>query len=459
MTALPPSNSPRFRELADRRTPLLVAGAAILAGLCLLILFAALLLRGNGNVLDGEEPTPFPTTEAAGPAPLDVIVGGIAGGTPISLSLNAPTTLEIGSQSFAVRPEVISADGVWEPELGQDQSAAWIYGTLINYVLGLPDSDNNRALLEGLAPGANIYLVLRDGTRHAFALTSREPVATNRVDLFAQNLPGITLVLLQARGDERLVVRGDYVVNTSASGGALPGAGNQVSLGETAQLDNLRLNVTGATSVFDRPEAPPGFIFYLIDLQLENIGTEALDLAQLRFALRDDLGNQYALNPQGSTLGANPAPAGLLTPGESRVVGLAYQLPSGLTSPSVTLLVGSVGGTGEVQVILPFAGGGDEATAAGGVTLQDAQVAEDGATLTLTGQVTNSGAQPLLVSENNVSLMANGTVHLILSTNPAFPWVVPPGQTIPFTLSFQRPSGSEAVFTLLNNPFQLTGLR
>jgi hypothetical protein len=459
MTALPPSNSPRFRELAAGRTPLLVAAGAIVIGLCLLLLFAALLLRGNGAVLEGEEPTPFPTPELAGPVAMDVIVGGIAGGTPISLSVNAPTTLGIGAQSFAVRAEAISADGTWEPELGQDQSAVWVYGALINYVLGLPDNGNNRTLLEGLAPGANIYLVLRDGTRHAFAVISREAVATNRVDLFAQNLPGITLVLMQARGNERLVVRGDYVVDTSASSGALPGAGNQVSLGETAQLDNIRLNVTGATSLFDRPEAPPGFIFYLIDLQLENIGTEALDLTQLRFALRDDLGNQYALNPQGSALGANPAPAGILGSGESRLVGLAYQLPGGLTSPSVTLLIGRVGGTGEVQVILPFAGGGEDAARAGGVTLQDAEVSEDGTTLTLMGQVSNSGGQPLLVNENNASLMANGTVHLILSTNPAFPWVVPPGQSIPYTLSFQRPAGSDAVFTLLNNPFQLTGLR
>jgi hypothetical protein len=456
MTALPPSSSPRFRELVAGRTPLLVALGAIVVGVCLLVVFAALLLRG-GDVLEGEEPTPFPTGEVS--SSVDVIVGAIAGGTPISLSVNAPATLEIGAQAFAVRPEIIGPDGVWEPELGQDQSAVWVYGTLINYVIGLPDSGNNRAMLEGLAPGATISLVLRDGSRHGFAVTSRESVPTNRVDLFAQNLPGITLVLLRARGDERLVVRGDYVVDTSASSGAMPGAGSQVSLGETAQLDNLRLNVTGATSLFDRPEAPPGFIFYLVDLQLENIGTEAVDLGQLRFALRDDLGNQYALNPQGSELGNNPAPAGLLAAGESRLVSLAYQLPSGLTSPSVTLLIGREGGTGQVQVTLPFAGGGEEAMRASGVTLQNAEVSEDGTTLTLMGQVSNSGTQPLLVSEGNVSLVANGTVHLMLSTNPAFPWVVPPGQAIPFTVSFQRPAGAEAVFTLLNYPFQLTGLR
>lgn len=459
MTPLPPSGSPRFRELAAGRTPLLVAVGAILVGLCLLIVFAVLLLRDRDglDVVDGSDPTPFPTTEVS--STTDVIVGGLAGGTPISLTVNAPTTLAIGAQTFGVRPEPVAADGTWAPELADNQTTAWVYGTLINYVLGLADSDENQALLEGLAAGSEIVLTLRDGTQHTFAVTSREFVPTNRSDLFAQNLPGITLVLLGARGDERLLVRGDYVVDTTA-GSETPGtAGNLVELGETAQLDNLRLTVTGATSLYDRPEAPAGFIFYLVDVQLENVGTEPVELSQLRFVLRDDLGNQYALNPQGGNLGNNPPPSGTLAPGESRLTSLAYQLPSGLTSPSVNLLISREGGAGQVQVTLPFAGAGAEAAGSASVAVQDAQVSDDGTTITLLGQVTNNGSQPLLVNETDVSLSANGTVHLILATNPAFPWVVPPGQTAPFTLSFQRPAGPEAVFTLLSRPFQLSGLR
>lgn len=455
MTAPPPSSPPRFRELVAGRTPLLVALGAIVVGLCLLVVFAALLLRG-GDVLEGDEPTAFPTSPGSAVAP-EVIVGGIVSGTPISLSVNAPTTLEIGAQTYGVRPEPVGADGSWDPELSDEQTAAWLYGTLINYVVGLADSGNNRDLLEGLAAGANVYLVLRDGTRYGFAITGREFVPTNRVDLFAQNFPGLTLLLVGGRGDERLVVRGDYVVDTTA--GSAPGAGNQIELGQTAQLDNLRLSVTGATSLFDRPEAPPGFIFYLVDMQLDNAGTEVIDLAQLQFALRDDLGNQYALNPQGSSLGTNPAPGGTLGPGESRAVSLAYQLPRGLTSPTVTLLISRQGGTGQVLVTLPFAGGGAEAAQTGAVTLQQAEVSDDGTTLNLFGQISNSGTQPLIVSEDDVSLMADGTVHLILATNPAFPWTVGPGETIPYTLAFQRPATAEAIFTLLRHPFQLTGLR
>jgi hypothetical protein len=126
----------------------------------------------------------------------------------------------------------------------------------------------------------------------------------------------------------------------------------------------------------------------------------------------------------------------------------------------VTLLVGRVGGTGEVQVILPFAGGGDEAIRAGGVTLQDAEVSEDGTTLTLMGQVSNSGGQPLLVNEKvtfrcGERYGASDALH-----QPGLPMGRAPRterSPSPYPSSARR--AAEAVFTLLNNPFQLTGLR
>lgn len=460
MTQTPPSSSERLRELFTGRGPLVVALAAIMVGLLLLCVFALLLVRDfRGGGLDQVGgPTPFPSPVSAGTE--DVIIGGISGSTAISLSLNAPTSLSVGGQQWVVRPEPVEADGTWEPDLGEGRSALWVYGTLINYVIGLPDSDENRDLLENLTAGAEIHLTMRDGTQFTFAVTNREYVSRNRTDVFEQSIPGVTLILLRARGDERLVVQGDYVVDTSLAAENGNG-GNEVALGETAQLDEMRLTVTGATSIFDRPEAPAGFVFYVIDLQVENVGTAPVDLNRLRFVLRDNLENQYALSTQASqlALGAYQPPNGTLAAGQTRQMSIAYQIPAGLASPNLTLLIGREGGTGQIRVTIPFTGGEEEAARAASVNLQSAQVAEDGISLTLAGQLTNNGTQPLAVSEANVALTSNGTVHLILSTNPAFPWVVPAGQTIPFSLTFQRPPGSEAIFTILNRPFQLTGLR
>lgn len=440
--------------LANR--PLMLAFGAILLGLCLLVVFAVLLLRGDGLVQGNADPTPFPSDESG--AESDVIITGISGSTAISLSLNAPTTLQVGTQTFNVRPEPVGQDGQWEPDIEEAQTAQWVYGSLINYIIGLPNNDDNRELLETLGAGDEVQLTLRDGTQHRFAVTNREYISRERTDVYNQNMPGITLILVGDRGDERLVVQGDYVVDTSSAAGGGETAGSTVELGETAQLGNLRVTVTDATALFDRPEAPPGFIFYIVNFELQNTGAEPVDLSRLSFVLTDNLGNQYAMNPQVAQAGTNPAPAGVLNAGEVRQASTGYQIPSGLTSPTLLWRVNREGATGEIQVSLPFA----ESSAAAGqatVNLQGAEISEDGTSLVLTGQVTNNGTQPLVVSEANVRLMSNGTVHLMLSTNPAFPWAVPPGQTVPFSLSFQRPSTAQAEFTILNYPFQLSGLR
>ena len=452
----PSGSSTDFRELYAERGPLFVALIAVAIGLCLLCAFAVLLIRGDGvtDIVDGEAPTPFPSPAAP---QNDVIIAGISGSTPISLPLMIPTTLRVGGESFAIRPEPVGEEGAWNPDIGEHDAALWVYGSLINYIIGLPNTGENRQLLEDLGAGAEIQLVMRGGNPLTFSVTNREVVASNRTDIFAQNTPGITLILLRASDDERLVVQGDYVVDPAAAG-ANGGPGNVVELGETAQLDDLRLTVTGASSLFDRPEAPPGFAFYLVDFQIQNVGVEPIDLSAVRFVLMDDLGNQYARSGQASQLGAHPSPSGTLRPGESRQATTGYQIPIGLSSATLTWVAGREGGS-QVRVTIPFTGGSEDAGLNAVIILQSAEVSPDGTGLIVSGEIANSGDQPIVVSESQVSLTSNGTLHLMLSTSPAFPWVIPPGQTIPFSVSFQRPASSQAILTFLNRPFQLTGLR
>lgn len=455
----PSGSSTDFRELFGDRGPLFIALIAVVIGLCLLCAFAVLLIRGNGVTDladgDGEAPTPFPSPAAS---QNDIIIAGISGSTPISLPLMIPTSLRIGGETFTVRSEPIGEDGVWNPAVGDQDAALWVYGSLINYIVGLPNTRENRDLLENLGAGEEIQLVMRGGNPLTFSITNREVVASNRTDVFAQNTPGITLILLRASGDERLVVQGDYVVDPAA-GGTNGGPGNVVELGETAQLDDLRLTVTGASSLFDRPEAPPGFAFYLVDFQVQNVGAEPIDLSTMRFILMDDLGNQYARSGQASQLGAQPPPSGTLLPDESRQATAGYQIPVGLSSATLTWVAGREGSSGQVRVTIPFAGGSEDAGLNATITLQSADVSADGTALVVAGEIANNGEQPVVVSESQVSLTSNGTLHLMLSTSPAFPWVISPGQAVPFSVSFQRPAGGQAILTLLNRPFQLTGLR
>ncbi|MEJ2746778.1 MAG: DUF4352 domain-containing protein [Anaerolineae bacterium] len=350
------------------------------------------------------------------------------------------------------------ADRIWSPTFENMETAVWVYGTIINYVVGVPESEGNRALLEQLAPGDLMTLTTRNGITHNFAFNSREEILVGNPDVYAQRTPGLTLILVGTEGEERLVVNGRYLAEEAGNSG--PGESSAVELGETAQLDDVQITVTGAAYILDRPEAQPGFAFYLVDYQIQNIGLTALDTSRLQFTLLDELGNQYAVSPAAGQLVNFPALGGFLNASQTAQATAGYQIPLGLNSANVHWLVTNLNTGAQLQVTIPFSGG---AQAAGNaqITLSQVSVSTDLTNLIINGQVTNLGTQPLVVAETAVSLRTDdGSVYLLLSTNPAFPWTVGPGQSTPFVVTFQRPvTVDTAVFTVLNQPFQLTNLR
>lgn len=443
--------SSTLRNVFAGRGPLALAIGAIGGGLLLLCLFALLVLQPEEDSA-GLTPTPGPLIPTVPPG--EALVVGVSDAGTISVTLDAPALLTVGGRDFAVQSQAIGGSGVWTPAVNSPTTALWVYGTVINYVFGLADTADNRALLEGLAAGAEMAITLQDGVLYKFLFSSREITAANNQDVFAQTTPGLTILLLGTAGGDRLVVRGSYVAAETPANST---SGNVVNLGETAQLDTLQITATSGNFLFDRPEAPPGFAFYLVDYQAQNVGSVPFDTSLLRLTLADDLGTQYALNTLAGQVGNFPALSGILNAGQTTQATAGYLVPAGLTSPNLRWLVGRSDTATQIEVTIPFGGGGEVAQAA--VTLQQAEVSVDGTTLLLLGQVTNLGQQPLVVQENEMSLESQGTFHLIVATNPGFPWLVGPGQTIPFSLTFQRPAGEAAVFTLLNQPFQLSGLR
>jgi hypothetical protein len=251
------------------------------------------------------------------------------------------------------------------------------------------------------------------------------------------------------------VVRGRYVISDNQ---AVTEGARLVELGETAQLENLQITATAANFLFDRPEIPPGFAFYLIDYQVQNIGSAAINTTGLQLVLADDLGNLYALNPTATQLGSYRLLTGQIAPGQTVAATAGYQIPSGLASVNLRWTISLDDPNNFIAVNIPFKDAEDSGQNAV-VEVQQANVSLDGTSVVINGQITNLGEQPLVVNSNNVSLSGDGSIYLMLSTNPAFPWVVGPGQTTQFLVTFQRPTGSTAVFRILNQPFELAGLR
>lgn len=398
------------------------------------------------------EPTPFPQTtqQAAG----DPVIIGVSDSGTFSVTLDAPATLNVLDSQWAVQPENISADGLWNPEV-EESVAAWINGTIVNYVFGMADTEPNRSLLERLAPGDTMLVSTRQGVTHTFTFDSRSQVATGDRSVYNQQSPGITVILFGGDAAERLVVRGRYEVAAAdpSSGG------NVIQLGESAQLGDIQINPQASSFLTNRPEAPAGFGFFLIDFTMQNVGVSAVDSAAYRFTLTDEIGNQYALNPIASRLGNFPPLGGFINAGQSVSATAGYQIPAGLVSANLTWTVTAPDGA-QVQAVLPFTAGGAAGQSAV-VSLQQADITPDLNNLIIVGQITNVGAQPLVIAPEDISLRtATGSDYLLLATNPPFPWTVPPNQTLQFAVTYQRPIGSpSAVFTLLSQPFELSGLQ
>ncbi|MCI0399646.1 MAG: DUF4352 domain-containing protein, partial [Chloroflexi bacterium] len=396
------------------------------------------------------------TVTPAGP-PMSPVVMNVDDGTEvISVTLDTPAFLTVAGEQFTVRSQPAPDEEGWTPEIENETTAAWAHGLVINYVLGLADSEANRALLERLALGDPITLATRRGSTLTFNFASRQLVPASNRDIFAQFAPGITLILV---GDadaeaERLVVSGSFISSDAKD----TEVGRVVELGETAQLENLQITGQGTTFQLDRPEVPAGFAFFLVDYQIQNVGVAPFDSSLLRMVLADDLGNLYALNPAASQLGNYRPLSGPLNPGETILATAGYQIPAGLASPVLGWQVSRTDSGSQIQVNIPFreeGGAGQQAA----VQVGQAQVSLDGTSLLLTGQVSNLGQQPLVIRETDVILTGNGTIYLMFSTSPGFPWIVAPGQAIPFSLTFQRPVGETAIFQVLNQPFQVSGLR
>ena len=449
-----PSFSSRFSNLFSQRGPLVIAIGATAASLILVCLFAYLLIRSD----EADEPTPTTTIAEQIDRDTDVFpYQAISDSGAISHTLETPIFLDIANTQFNVQPVRLPAAGVWFPSIENETNTAWVYGSIINYIFALENSRENQDLLEGLDEGDELVLTTRSGKKSTFSVTRRQELEGDNREIFAQRAPGITILLVEEDPETpRLVVQGRYVLSDSKDDFQ---TAQVVEMGQTAQLETLQFTVTGAATQYDRPEAPSGFAIFQIDYQVQNVGSAAFNASSLSMVLADDLGNLYALNPTASQLGNNPPLAGSISQGQTVLATAGFQVPVGLKSAFLHWRVALAGTGTTIQIDVPFQDPltlGSQAS----IVIQEVTISPDGGSILIAGELANQGPQLILVDVNEVSLSSNnGTIYQTLSTNPAFPWSVPPGQAIPFGVTFQRPLGADAIFTIHGQSFQITGLR
>jgi len=444
----------RLSGIFSQRGPLIIGIGASIAFLVLACLFGYLLLRDE----ETETPTPNPEPESETELDTDVFpYQSISDSGSISQTLETPIFVDITGEQFSVKAEFLPTSGPWTPAIENETTAAWVYGSIINYIFGLENTNENRELLEGLVEGDEVVLSTRSGMKSTFNVSSRQEVPGDDREVFAQRSPGITLMLIGEDAEAtRLVIHGRFALTDSKSDVPL---GQVVEMGQTAQLESLQFTANGAATQFDRPEAPSGFAIFQIDFQVQNVGSSAFNTSSLSMVLADDLGNLYALNPIASQLGNYPPLSGSVSPGQTIQGTAGFQIPSALSSASLHWRVSITGSGSSIQIDIPYqdlSSIGQQAL----IEVQNVTISPDGGSVQFTGQIVNGGEQLLLIDVGDVSLSAgDGTIHQMLSTNPAFPWSLPPGQTLLYGVTFQRPLNADAIFTVSGQAFQITGLR
>ncbi len=449
--------------LFSNRLPIIILAALVIISLIAVcgLGYALFTMRGEDeSTATDSEPTPFAEGGESGSTVTtgnEAIVYGISDTTTISVTLDMPVSLSIGGRNLIVQPVSINPDGTWSPPISGENTVGWVYGSIVNYIMALNPGSENNALLESLAPGEQMIITTQSGSELVFEFESSSMVAVNDSSSFSQLTPGLTLALMQEGGDQRLIATGSYLLTEST--GTASSSGSEVGMGETAQLADVQFTVTGVSYLPNDPNTPPGFAFFIVDFQILNTGTTAVDISNLQLILIDEVGNQYALNPVASRLGEYaPLTGGFLNAGESLAVSVGYQVPDGLASNTVILTVRRTDTGEQVRVIIPFSG--SNAVQNTNITLQSVEVSADLTSMNLIGQITNNGDQPVIATQEDVWLRTvDGSSYLMLSTNPAFPWTVPPGQTLQYAVTFQTPIGADtAIFNVLNQSFQLTNL-
>ena len=437
---------------------MLISGLALLGilGLGCFILALVLLSDRGTSLLPGPNPG-IDSADVTRPALTTTLVVRV-NDTVVPAAI--PSKLTIDKYTYAMLPMVMNGRKFdYDPNAAK--TAYWVPGTLVNYVVGLHASSENKAIVEALRVGDLVTLDTAIGTQR-FRVTQQATV--NEADvatILAQDSPRLTLILMGEGGSQRRVTLAQFTDEGTA--GQLTSVGTPINMGDVrvAAL-NQRLLPGNAVGL------PAGKNYFQVDFEVTSMITGLLDAAQFFTELSDGAGNRYQLSPKGSSAnGAAGFSKGVMQPGQVITATAGFEVPSTMPGPTLEWQFSIKQGAPEIARVaipyrpvlaLPTAQATKQPTAK--VTIVGANINAEGTEVRIIGTVQNLTQQFLPASLPDVRLGSeSGQLFPLQSSLPAFPWSVQPGETLTFQLSFVRPSGAGSViFTMFDQSFKVSGL-
>lgn len=451
--SLPPAPPPPSTTMNDRlkaswnnpsKRPTLIFGfGAVGIALILLIIAALQLLSGP----EAAPPPPTLTPACTGPnCP-------VAQSSPLM-----PKKLYVRDRVFEITPVAIQK-GKWPVSGSAESSASWVFGSLVNYLIGLPNNTENNDLLKAISEADAITLELSDGQTVEFKFDAQQLVSPNDEKIFAQQHPGITLLLLGDDSAQRLVVTGYYNVESEVNRSRIVPS-NIVAINTPIEIGPVRVKVLSGRLVENAPGIPVGSVFYLVDFTAENIGEEAVNAADFQLELMDYARQKWPMSNTASKLGPNPAPGGQLLPGLSGTFTSGFEVPSNITGPILTWLFKPTASfKGQASVAVPLLGPTPTPDPRSQMSVQISQVyyTPDQSEIVVVGSIANPTGSLIPVGPADIVLSTpEGVLATLNNADPGLPWRVNPKDTLNFTLHFSRLPSRTAILKILSNSFELT---
>ncbi|MCX6017720.1 MAG: hypothetical protein NTZ50_04320 [Chloroflexi bacterium] len=439
---------------------LIIIGLAALIGMCVLacvalVLFAVSFGRG-ASLFPQPTPTPIPSPTVPLAFQLQNVVQ--VNRTPISPAI--PDRMDISGKSFVVHALHVDGEGAWQYDINDRRAAWWAVGSMVNYVVGLYNNTDNRALYDSLNPGDLISLNTSAGLQR-YRVTEKVSLPAEDMSTLAdQSKPRMTLIMLGQSGVSRDALIADYTDEGTP--------GEAVAWGAPVNLGDVRVLATDAGII---PGKDIGLLegrnYYQVNLEVTNLVTEMVDTAQFTVDLVDGQGNRYAISPPGAIAsGGFGWNKGVVKQGETLTLTSAFEVPAGMVGPMLEWSFRTLPDSPYVaRVMIPYEAEAQPTSTPAPtsqprlrIDVANANISPDGAEINVIGNLTDLTGRTLSISLQDVSLTgADGARAALNSSLPQVPWEVNAGSTLTFKLSFAMPVQLPATLSVLDQAIVIGG--
>jgi hypothetical protein len=359
-------------------------------------------------------------------------------GSPVVTIL--PNQLNVAGTIYPVVP-VMPDQGRWPMPHEQPSVAVWLYGTVINYVVGLPYAPTTESVLAGLTSADRIMLTLDNGSILAFGAPQVQRVDAGDLSPMAQDQPGLTVMMLDSEQATRLIVQTRYLPEESVSS-------------QDQRADGLKIEILETRVTNEDAE----MIYFIIDYQVTNESDKEMNADFFDMVLEDNAGQRYTLDSTATNLGQYGALTRILAYGETATGSAGYAVPRTMPSPVTWIFRSDTISANSTRFALTYE------PPQPGPAVPDVQLSSvfDDATrnvIVINGTLYNDGESPLVVTLDNIKFTYSGGVGTLQASTPLLPWNIGADGFQDFEVQFSRPQGTDsAILEILGFTYRIEGL-